>query len=977
MVVQLSADHKVYATFPIVKMEERPEGLVVYGRATNGSVDSDDQIVDPVWSAKALQRWLSTGGNVRVQHNPQLYPAGKGLSVEVDRDGDGGHWVKSLIVEPNAQNLVRHGVLRAYSVGISKPVIRRDTTGKARGGIITGSDETEIAELSLVDRPANASCGVSLVKSAGDSTAWTYGDLNAALADAMAAEAVTKGKKKSKAVAPTTTDPAPAAASGAPATADDSDDDVNDQAPDPDDDDADDDSGGASDSGDGSDDSDDPDDDATKAYAAAVEVHKAAEPKRDTIAPTGTEFLAKAAAWQKWDAQGDSLGLDGTSAGMATWLAKRAMDPDVGGGVDRDKIPDADHVDPSGRRFPIVSPKDVSDAVSTQSLAEPKIPPRKFKRRLTAIANRKGPAFAANLPDSWSKAAGPDVAKDITTTSPNATGLVPYNLQGQGKPKKRKAMKGAPWQCPDCNTFNKNTAATCAHCGHAQGDNHAPMHQMPATKGAKDCPNCGKVYDADAKIRRCESCGKKLPKGDIVKAKSPMPADVKPAGEHREPDGSAVEALEADAGMPTTPDAVPDKIPASVKAGKKTKKPMPADDTDDDKPFPGAATEFGSKSVSGYQLKRMHDAVCAAYRWSDVAAEYPALKGVSDAIVPGFFTDQVAAAALKGDMGTVAVLAYLAQDADLVAKGAVDPAVMADGRAVLEKSFTDLYPTVSIKPSAPPTPGQFQRPYINAGHAPLSASGKRTSAVPASTHVPDPNDFQRGLITAGHEAGSPSASKGNNLDTPNVSSGAARTYYTNASKEAARNAMQSMHDHIATTYPDMCAMAPSRAVMPPDNGATNVPKPVTPMQVPSGPGNKSAVVEMRKLVKRAEKAASIITDRPDVDEVIAKAVAATDAKHAKVAKKNQKLISALQAENDRLGAQPDPAQAPLRGVVSKAATSSNAAPVEKVTLLEKMQAARVADQAELVTYLQRQSRSDNPGIAEKAEKALADALADN
>src|SRR5258707_15319111 len=93
-----------YISFPIAKTEETPDGdVIVYGKATDGIVDSDRQIVDPDWAAKAVKDWLDTGGNVRVQHNPMRDPAGKGISI--DADPNGGQWVKSLIVEPGAKNL--------------------------------------------------------------------------------------------------------------------------------------------------------------------------------------------------------------------------------------------------------------------------------------------------------------------------------------------------------------------------------------------------------------------------------------------------------------------------------------------------------------------------------------------------------------------------------------------------------------------------------------------------------------------------------------------------------------------------------------------------------------------------------------------------------------------------------------------------------------------------------------------------------
>lgn len=149
-----------YVSFPISGVEKNEDGdLIVLGKATDGSVDSDGQIVDPGWSAKALQEWLDSAGNVRVQHQAQRDPAGKGLELSFSSDG---HYVKSLIVEPVAKRLVEKGVLTAYSVGISRPVIEPDMTGKARGGVIKGG---VLVELSLVDRPANKNCGIQLVKS--------------------------------------------------------------------------------------------------------------------------------------------------------------------------------------------------------------------------------------------------------------------------------------------------------------------------------------------------------------------------------------------------------------------------------------------------------------------------------------------------------------------------------------------------------------------------------------------------------------------------------------------------------------------------------------------------------------------------------------------------------------------------------------------------------------------------------------------
>ncbi|MFE3866187.1 hypothetical protein ACFXPT_38170 [Streptomyces goshikiensis] len=160
----------VHATFPVDRVEKSRDGttLFVYGKASDGSVDSDEQIVDPGWASTAVQEWLATGGNVRVQHNPRRDPAGVG--VEASTDSDGATWVKAMIVEPVAKALVETGALRAYSLGIAHPEIVPDA--QASGGRIVGGD---LYEISLVDRPANMNCGIRLMKAAENGQATWVG----------------------------------------------------------------------------------------------------------------------------------------------------------------------------------------------------------------------------------------------------------------------------------------------------------------------------------------------------------------------------------------------------------------------------------------------------------------------------------------------------------------------------------------------------------------------------------------------------------------------------------------------------------------------------------------------------------------------------------------------------------------------------------------------------------------------------------
>jgi hypothetical protein len=164
----LTADGDLlYASFPIEKIETDADGdLVVYGKASDAGLDSDNQIVDPQWMAKASQEWLATGANVRVQHNPQRDPAGIGIKAETDATG--ATWVTAKVIEPVAQKLVSKGALRAYSVGIARPTIVRD--GSAPNGRITNG---ELVEISLVDRPANKRCQFQLAKSADGAPEYT------------------------------------------------------------------------------------------------------------------------------------------------------------------------------------------------------------------------------------------------------------------------------------------------------------------------------------------------------------------------------------------------------------------------------------------------------------------------------------------------------------------------------------------------------------------------------------------------------------------------------------------------------------------------------------------------------------------------------------------------------------------------------------------------------------------------------------
>jgi hypothetical protein len=150
----MSESTNVYAD--ILKYDENGDGtLTVYGKATDDSVDIDQQICDEAWLAKAMPDWFMTGGNIREQHSNIAAGVAKEYELKAD-----GHYISALVVDPVSVKKVQNRVLRGFSIGIKSPRVVRDTKA-ANGRIIDG----QIVEISLVDRPANPNCQLVLAKS--------------------------------------------------------------------------------------------------------------------------------------------------------------------------------------------------------------------------------------------------------------------------------------------------------------------------------------------------------------------------------------------------------------------------------------------------------------------------------------------------------------------------------------------------------------------------------------------------------------------------------------------------------------------------------------------------------------------------------------------------------------------------------------------------------------------------------------------
>ena len=101
-----------------------------------------------------------------------------------------------------------------------------------------------------------------------------------------------------------------------------------------------------------------------------------------------------------------------------------AIDKNVGGGVDRSKVPAEDFAG-KNRSFPIVAPGDVSDAASSIGRAgADNYSSDELKKRIIAIAKRKGDTFMAELPEAWKKEMKMESAKSENSASVDVTGDV-------------------------------------------------------------------------------------------------------------------------------------------------------------------------------------------------------------------------------------------------------------------------------------------------------------------------------------------------------------------------------------------------------------------------------------------------------------------------------------------------------------------------------------------------------------------------
>lgn len=144
----------------ITKVDKNPDGtLFVTGKVTGTDLDSDKQRMNAAFLAKAMPRWMSTAGNVREGHGSTV----AGVGVELTRGSNDDWQLKAHILDPVSVLKVERKALTGFSVGIANARIIKGKADAPGGEIVDG----EVYEVSLVDRPANETCRISICKSVG------------------------------------------------------------------------------------------------------------------------------------------------------------------------------------------------------------------------------------------------------------------------------------------------------------------------------------------------------------------------------------------------------------------------------------------------------------------------------------------------------------------------------------------------------------------------------------------------------------------------------------------------------------------------------------------------------------------------------------------------------------------------------------------------------------------------------------------
>ena len=670
--------------------------------------------------------------------------------MDVNRDGDGAHWLKAAVDEPIAARLVKRGHLRAFSVGIARPVIERDVTGKARGGIIKGG---KIVEVSLVDSPADRSCFLEIAKSADDGTCEITGKLVAdddVIQKALAADLTKDGS------ADTWTETS-ADMSGFQMPAD-------------------------------LDITFTPNDMARLMQAKVVEKHYAGLAAKASAGPDAVKRDVSTAERRSLASEHNALPDGSYPINSAGDLHNAAVLARSGHG---DVAAARRLIARRAGELGVANPLDESDAKKGSSEAA-----ENDGRMTLGEAQRAMAPFVAALEAETAKEAEPDVVKDPETEAK------PKPVK-KAKKKPKGGKKLPPWlnKPDDDSDDDKGSSGDDGAC------KSAADHLWTGVEGTSDieCSKCRTTPAEAAGLSgthdmTCAPVPELLESPPMASTKgSPTPQSASGAAEapsmtpvpqHREPDGAIVEPFEKDAGLPATGQG---ETPTRLEAGMMKASPEVA-----------AILRFKAAGIDA-ELGRVHDLTCPAYHPEDVAKCHPFADFRSVIDVDAFQRKAVEAAC--GPSMDRAKSLHLAWQAAAVLKKA-DPAELNDYRLAAHKAFRDANPG----PSSAPTPGmispgKYNRPLITDGHSATSTGHDGPNTSPqVATSAPDAHSFDRPPLSAGQQSPSPSFMKAS-FEYPHETGRPVQLDYAVMEKERARHALMQMHEHLSRQFPEVCPMS--------------------------------------------------------------------------------------------------------------------------------------------------------------------------
>ncbi len=142
--------HEMKVYLPLAKVDR--EQRMVYGYASTEALDSQGEVVRRQALAAALPDYMRFA-NIREMHQPSAVGVAKEAAID-----EKGLWLGAKVIDDEAWKKVVEGVYKGFSIGGF--VTSRDPRDPT---VITGID---LAEISLVDRPANPEATVELFKSA-------------------------------------------------------------------------------------------------------------------------------------------------------------------------------------------------------------------------------------------------------------------------------------------------------------------------------------------------------------------------------------------------------------------------------------------------------------------------------------------------------------------------------------------------------------------------------------------------------------------------------------------------------------------------------------------------------------------------------------------------------------------------------------------------------------------------------------------